>query len=240
MRVVNTHEFRRARSADSKRQRAASLVEAAQQLAMERGVRSVTLSAVAERAGVHHSAVRRYFDSHKDVLLHLAAEGWNRWSEAICSELPEHGTTPGQLAQLLTRTLVADPLLCDLLGNVPLHLEPDVSVDRVLDFKRSSRAAIDRMQHAITTRVPGFSDTAAYDAITATNALGATLWQVTHPAAPLAAALSTEPGLVYLDTDAFASTMVRLLTATFTGLGASGTGQDPRATRQRPDRRRQQ
>jgi AcrR family transcriptional regulator len=28
----------------------------------------VTLTAVADRAGVHHSAARRYFTSHKDVV----------------------------------------------------------------------------------------------------------------------------------------------------------------------------
>ena len=45
------------------------------------------LTAVASRAGVHHSAVRRYFTSHKEVLLRLAAEGWVRWSNAVCEQL---------------------------------------------------------------------------------------------------------------------------------------------------------
>lgn len=41
-----------------KRQSAAAIVEAARSLALETGVASVTLTGVANRAGVHYSAVR--------------------------------------------------------------------------------------------------------------------------------------------------------------------------------------
>lgn len=60
-------------------------MEAARSVALEAGVASVTLTAVATRAGVHYSAVRRYFSSYKEVLLRLAAESWERWSESVCS-----------------------------------------------------------------------------------------------------------------------------------------------------------
>jgi|HubBroStandDraft_3_1064219.scaffolds.fasta_scaffold09792_4 AcrR family transcriptional regulator len=77
--AVTQLTFQRART-EQKRQRAAAIVEAARSPALETGVASVTLTGVANRAGVHYSAVRRYFTSHKEVLLHLAAEGWVRWS----------------------------------------------------------------------------------------------------------------------------------------------------------------
>lgn len=47
--------FQRARTDEKKRQRAAAIVEAARSLAVESGVTSVTLTAVANRAGVHYS-----------------------------------------------------------------------------------------------------------------------------------------------------------------------------------------
>ena len=72
-------------------QRAAALVEAARSLALESGVASVTLTDVASRAGVHYSAVRRYFTSHKEVLLNLAAEGWARFSDTVCASLGQPG-----------------------------------------------------------------------------------------------------------------------------------------------------
>ena len=83
--AVTQLTFQRARTEDKKRQRAAAIVEAARSLALESGVASVTLTGVANRAGVHYSAVRRYFTSHKEVLLHLAAEGWVRFGRTRCA-----------------------------------------------------------------------------------------------------------------------------------------------------------
>src|ERR1700761_1026470 len=110
--------FQRARTEENKRQRAAALVEAARSLAVETGVASVTLTAVANRAGIHYSAVRRYFTSHKEVLLHLAAEGWARFSHTVCENLGEPGPmSPARVADALADGLAADPLFCDLLAN---------------------------------------------------------------------------------------------------------------------------
>ena len=93
-----TATFQRARTEENKRRRAAALVEAARSLAIETGVASVTLTAVAGRAGIHYSAVRRYFTSHKEVLLHLAAEGWVRWSGTVCAGVGDRGPTGKNVA----------------------------------------------------------------------------------------------------------------------------------------------
>ena len=58
-RAVAQLAFQRARTEEKKRERAAALVEAARSLAVENGVAPVTLTGVANRAGVHYSAVRR-------------------------------------------------------------------------------------------------------------------------------------------------------------------------------------
>src|SRR5271163_3144298 len=101
-RAVPQLTFQRARTADKKRQRAAALVEAARSLAVESGVASVTLTDVASRAGVHYSAVRRYFTSHKEVLLHLAAEGWVRWLDTVSEDLRDAGPpSPSRVAKAL-------------------------------------------------------------------------------------------------------------------------------------------
>src|SRR5262249_1912744 len=93
--------FRRARTEENKRQRAAALVEAARSLAGETGVASVTLTALASRAGIHYSAVRRYH-LPQEVLLHLAAEGWAQWSNTVCEKLGEPGPmSPERVAETL-------------------------------------------------------------------------------------------------------------------------------------------
>ena len=124
--------FQRARTEKKKRQHAAAIVEAARSLASDTGVASVALAGVADRAGVHYSAVRRYFSSHREVLLHLVAEGWTRWSNTVCAALREPAPmSPSRVAETLANGLAADPLFCDLLANLHLHLEHEVDLDRL-------------------------------------------------------------------------------------------------------------
>lgn len=147
--------FQRARTDEKKRQRAAAIVEAARSLAVESGVTSVTLTAVANRAGVHYSAVRRYFSSHKEVLLHLAAEGWTRWSATVCAALAEPGPgSPARVAESLVHGLVGDPLFCDLLANQHLHLEHEVDVERVAEVKQISNVAVMSIAESIERTLP--------------------------------------------------------------------------------------
>lgn len=213
--------FQRARTEDKKRQRAAALVEAARSLALESGVASVTLTDVASRAGVHYSAVRRYFTSHKEVLLHLAAEGWVRWSDTVCDQLHEPGPMgPSRVAAALADGLAADPLFCDLLANLHLHLEHEVEIHRVLEVKQISSSAVDSLADAIERALPGLGRAGAFDVILAAYSLAAPLWQVANPPKRLAEA--------YADAKAtdlppdwnidFAAAMRRLLTATCVGL----------------------
>jgi AcrR family transcriptional regulator len=211
--------FQRARSEANKRQRSEALMEAARSLAAEGGVASVTLTAMADRAGVHHSAVRRYFASHKDVLLQLAGQGWLRWSDTVSKDLRgAESMTPGQVARTLAAGLAADPLFCDLLANVPLHLEHEVTIDRVVEFKRVSMTAFTAIAESIQHALPALGRQGALDALTAAYALAATLWQIARPPAALAAAYA-DGSVAAPDWDLdFVPALTRLLTATCTGL----------------------
>ena len=214
--------FQRARSAENKRLRADALIQAARSIALETGAASVTLTAVAERAGVHHSAVRRYFTSHKEVLLHLAAEGWTRWSVTVNERLRVAGPmSPHRIAETLAQGLAADPLFCDLLANVPLHLEHTVNIDRVVEFKRIIRAAMMSTADSIEHALPALGRQGALDTITAANALAATLWQVTHPPEALARAYAEGRATPPDRNLEFLPALTRLLTATCAGLAAS-------------------
>ena len=158
--------FQRARTEENKRQRAAALVEAARSLAVETGVASVTLTAVASRAGIHYSAVRRYFTSHKEVLLHLAAEGWVRWSNTVCEDLSRTGAmSPARVAETLANGLAADPLFCDLLANLHLHLEHEVDIERVVEIRRTIAAAAIALADAIERALPVLGRSGAFDIV---------------------------------------------------------------------------
>jgi AcrR family transcriptional regulator len=218
-RAVPQLTFQRARTADKKRQRAAALVEAARSLALESGVASVTLTDVASRAGVHYSAVRRYFTSHKEVLLHLAAEGWVRWSDKVSEDLGDAGpVSPSRVAKALADGLAADPLFCDLLANLHLHLEHEVEIDRVLEVKRISNAAVVSLADTIEHALPGLGRPGAFDVLLAAYSLAAPLWQIANPPKKLADAYAEETDVPPDWNIDFTSALTRLITATCVGL----------------------
>jgi AcrR family transcriptional regulator len=212
--------FQRARTEENKRQRAAALVEAARSLAVETGVASVTLTAVARRAGIHYSAVRRYFTSHKEVLLHLTAEGWVRWSNAVCDKVGESGPmSPSQVAEMLANGLADDPLFCDLLANLHLHLEHEVDIDRVVEIRRTITAAAIALADAIERALPALGRSGAFDILIAAYSLAATFWHIANPPKRLADHYADEPEVLAPEWNIdFASALNRLLTATCIGL----------------------
>ncbi|MGH3532426.1 MAG: TetR family transcriptional regulator [Mycobacterium sp.] len=213
--------FQRARTEEKKRQRAAALVEAARSLALESGVASVTLTGVASRAGVHYSAVRRYFTSHKEVLLHLAAEGWMRWSNTVCETLGAPGPmSPSRVAEALADGLAADPLFCDLLANLHLHLEHEVEIERVLEVKRISTDAVMSLAGAIEHALPALGRPGALDVLLAAYSLAAPLWQMANPPKGLTEAYAEEAEALPDWNIDFRSVLTRLITATCVGVMA--------------------
>ena len=211
--------FQRARTEDKKRQRAAALVEAARSLALESGVASVTLTDVASRAGVHYSAVRRYFTSHKEVLLNLAAEGWARFSDTVCESLRQPGPmSPARVAEALAQGLAEDPLFCDLLANLHLHLEHEVELERVLEFKEVSNAAVISLTDAIENALPRLGRSGAFDVLLASYSLAAPMWQMANPPKRLADEYAKRPDVPPDWKIDCSAALTRLITATCVGL----------------------
>ncbi|OBK41022.1 transcriptional regulator [Mycobacterium sp. 1245111.1] len=218
-RAVPQLSFQRARTEDKKRQRAAALVEAARSLALESGVASVTLTDVATRAGVHYSAVRRYFTSHKEVLLNLAAEGWARFSDTVCESLRQPGPlSPARVAEALAQGLADDPLFCDLLANLHLHLEHEVELERVLEFKEISNAAVISLTDAIENALPRLGRSGAFDVLLASYSLAAPMWQMANPPKRLADEYAKRPDVPPDWKIDFTAALTRLITATCVGL----------------------
>ncbi|WP_181803990.1 TetR family transcriptional regulator [Streptomyces shenzhenensis] len=207
----------RARSPEAKVRRAEDLLDAARALAAARGgVRHVTLAAVTEAAGLHPSAVRRYFDSKEELLLELAERGWHQWRDSLTAHLAgARGLTPAESAAVAT-TLAAQPLFCDLLTHVPLSLEGEVGIERARRYKTSSFAAYDGIVEALTVSSGTLTTAQAQDLVAAALGLTAHLWQVSHPTPTLAELYAQNPrwGHVALD---FEPRLTRLLQAVAVG-----------------------
>jgi AcrR family transcriptional regulator len=214
---------RRARSQEAKLRRAEDLLDAARVLAADLGgVRHLTLAAVTEAAGLHPSAVRRYFASKEELLLELAERGWNQWRDALIAHLADaRGLGPREVASQVSTTISALPLFCDLLTHVPLSLEGEVDIERARRYKTNSFAAYDAIVDAIASS--GTMTTAqVQDLITAALGMTANLWQLSHPTATLAQLYAQEPRWGHAALD-FRERLTRLLEATAIGLAAADT-----------------
>jgi AcrR family transcriptional regulator len=214
--------FQRARTAENKQVRALALLDAARERAARDGVRAVTLTQIAAAAGVHISAVRRYYESREEIFLRLTAQGWADWAAEIRDGLAGRtGVTAGELAAVLAGGLARRPLFCDLLAHAPVTLERQVSIDRVRAFKVAALDALTVAVTAITAAVPRLTAAGAQDLIAAVSALAANLWQVAHPPPTLAALYREDPRLAHAEAD-FAGRLTRLAEAMATGLLAAG------------------
>jgi AcrR family transcriptional regulator len=218
---VIVSSYQRARTPERKAERARNLVDAARDLATERGVRAVTLTAIADRAGLHHSAMRRYFSSHREVLLRLAGEGWTAFAEAVRVDLAAKGQVdPRGLVDSLVGALVRDPLFCDLLGN-SRNLEEDVDIAYVREFQYIGLEAVNHLVQSMTRALPALSPDGARDLVAAVHHIAGTRWQVTHPPEQLARLYEDEPALRE-QAGEFVPSVTRLLTATCIGLTTPG------------------
>jgi AcrR family transcriptional regulator len=194
----STPAFQRARRPEHKRERYDSILAAAREFGRRRGVRAVTLTDIAAGAGVHKSAVLRYFETREQVYLHLTAEGWQDWARAVHAEFD--GTSEGSaqiLAAALSATLSERPLFCDLLAHAPLNLERHVSVNAVREFKLTALAAVDELAALAARVVPQLTCDNGRDLITAVTALAGSLWQIANPPDQLAELYAQEPQLAH-------------------------------------------
>jgi hypothetical protein len=54
----------------------------------------------------------------------------------VCATLSEpRPMSPSRVGETLANRLAADPLFCDLLANVPVHLKHKVDLERVVEIR---------------------------------------------------------------------------------------------------------
>ncbi|MFC9286009.1 TetR family transcriptional regulator [Streptomyces sp. NPDC057052] len=192
----------RARRPEHKELRLASILEAARSLALDKGVRAVTLTDIAARTGINKSAVLRYVETREDIYLRLTAECWSQWATALRDALGQRTDgTADELAVELCRTVVDQPLLCDLMAHAPLTLERHVSADAVLAYKLAALAALDDMAQAGARFQPPLDEEAVRELVSTVSLLAGSLWQIASPPEALARLYAEEPRLAHAVVD---------------------------------------
>ena len=126
--------------------------------------------------------------------------------------------SPSRVAETLANGLAADPLFCDLLANLHLHLEHEMDLDRVVEIRRTSAAAEMSLADAIEQALPVLGRSGALNVLLAACSLTAYFWQIAHPPQRLIDAFAEEPQVPPDWNLDFASALTRLLTAACVGL----------------------
>jgi AcrR family transcriptional regulator len=189
-------QFQRARRPEHKQQRYDAIITAARALAVRDSVRAISLADIAAEVGMHKSALLRYFTTRDEIYLVIAEEEWENWATAARDALA--GARPGSsadVAEAFASTLVARPLLCDLLAHVPLNLERNVPLDSVRRYKVHIIALVMEVLGAVNTVLPTLTETDLIDLMLTVSAVAASLHQIAHPPPTLAALYRDDPSL---------------------------------------------
>jgi AcrR family transcriptional regulator len=196
--VTTTPEVQRARSAEAKLQREQAILDAAAQLGTERGIRTVTLTDIAQAVGLHKSAMLRYFETREQIFLKLTAAGWQDWSAALRQDLGQlqPGAPAEVIAEVFAKTLTARPMFCDLLAQAPLNLERNVSIDSVRSFKLVTLEEVAAIT-AELQRLLGLTELQAVDVIATATSLAGALWQMATPGPEVQALYRSDPRLAH-------------------------------------------
>jgi AcrR family transcriptional regulator len=215
-------EFQRARSPEAKQLREDAILDAARRLGVDRGIRQVTLTDIADAVGMHKSALLRYFETREEIFLRLSAEAWREWSAALRGDLDALTVpTPAAVAAVFARSLAARGMFCDLLAQTPLNLERNVSIEAVRAFKLVAHEEVDAIAAAVRGLLPPLGELEAVDLIATATSLSGALWQMSTPSPEVAALYRSDPRLSHAVVEV-GPRVERLLTALLVGMGASG------------------
>src|ERR687890_1121140 len=114
--------FVRARRPEQKHQRREAILAAARDLAVDSGVRNVSLGAVADAVGLAKSNISRYFGTREEIYLELLAEEWQDYAAAVTAGLANARDAQAAIG-VVAETIVERTLFCDLLSHLPTSLE---------------------------------------------------------------------------------------------------------------------
>ncbi|SDZ52508.1 TetR/AcrR family transcriptional regulator [Herbiconiux ginsengi] len=195
-------DFQRARSADAKLQREVAILDAARRLGAARGIRTVTLTDIAEAVGMHKSALLRYFETREQIFLRLTAQDWREWGPALRASLEASAdTSPAGVAQTVAASLAARPMFCDLLAQAPLNLERNVSLDSVREFKLVTLEEVSALSEVLRRIRPGLTVEQSIDLIAAATSLSGAYWQMATPGPAVEQLYRSDPRLAHAVVD---------------------------------------
>jgi len=208
--------FVRARRPEHKQQRRDAILAAARDLALERGIRAVTLGDLAASVGLAKSNVVRYFGTREEIFVELFSEEGLRLRETLGPRLAH--VTEESLPRVLAGALMEHELFCELLSQLTTHLEHNVSYPAAERLKVTSTAVVGELARELARRPVGLDVEQATLLLTATSQIGAGLWSASRPSEVVLQVYAAHPEVV--PTGSVQGAVERLVAALATGLRA--------------------
>ncbi|MER7591278.1 TetR family transcriptional regulator [Micromonospora sp. NPDC127501] len=211
--------FQRARSEEQREVRRRAILETTSAMLDEMPVAEVTLNELSRRVGLAKTAVLRYFESREAVLLDLLDDRTTTWLAELDQELA-HGVDLSrspieraeQTADVLSRSLAAQTVLCDLFGAQGGVLEHNVSVEVVRRHKRAALGNLAVMADLVRRHLPELGDNAELFCLH-TLIMGGALSAYTSPPPSLLAVYESEPALAIHHVDLRTALRVSIITS---------------------------
>jgi hypothetical protein len=146
--------------------------------------------------------VLRYFDSREAIFAQILHAEWQDWLDQLAVALPPAVSAapasgfarPQRAVTTITDTLLARPLLCELLSTIATILERNIPLDFTREFKRQSWANRERLGELVRAQFPSLSRDDGWDFAGAVVFTLAGLWPYVRPTDAVATVLA-EAGL---------------------------------------------
>lgn len=140
-------EFIRARSPEQKEQRLDEIKGAVRRQFSERPYHEITLTTIAEELDWSRANLYKYVTTKEEIFLLLTSDECDAYFEALLAALPEgRELSPAETADAWAKVADAHQeyfRLGDLLTTI---VETNVTVERLMDFKRGYYAHVDEMR----------------------------------------------------------------------------------------------
>ena len=140
--------------------RRTAIMAVARDMLAEKNVGDISLRELSHRVGLAKSNVLRYFDSREAIFLEVLDEEFAAWLGDIEDRLGRPRTRkPGyaneiRVARVIADSVVARPLLCELLGSMASVLERNISHEFARDFKARAMQRIAALAQLVGRHVP--------------------------------------------------------------------------------------
>ncbi|WP_321822613.1 MULTISPECIES: TetR/AcrR family transcriptional regulator [unclassified Burkholderia] len=188
------NQSQRARHPEQKEERRQHLLATARALLLDGlDVNALGLNELARQAGMTKSNVYRYYESREAVLLDVLEEELALWSadfEHLSKQPLEKTHAIAELAKTYATTLVRRPLLCSLSSILSSIIEHNISLERVIEFKRRQPILLGKIASAINAAAPTIKLEQVGEFIRLSVPLFVGLWPISHPSAAVKKAIS--------------------------------------------------